>query len=156
MSAVSRAQEMRGHVSSWAVPGWGPRRTSTGWRWQRAFFACFLCGGGKESSAAPHRGEANRPIRMQGKANAVGKQPKPRRRRQTPPSGAQEKTKRPSGKKPRQPFRKPQPTGRNETAPAPRAKKGDFRPLQSAPHPQANSAQSRSSRPARRRQPKSR
>jgi hypothetical protein len=26
----------------------------------------------KKVSAAPHRGEANRPIRMQGKANAVG------------------------------------------------------------------------------------
>jgi predicted lipoprotein len=30
----------------------------------------------KKVSAAPHRGEANRPIRIQGKANAVGKQPK--------------------------------------------------------------------------------
>jgi hypothetical protein len=30
----------------------------------------------KKVSAAPHRGEANRPIRKQGKANAVGKQPK--------------------------------------------------------------------------------
>jgi hypothetical protein len=27
-------------------------------------------------SAAPHRGEANRPITMQGEANTVGKQPK--------------------------------------------------------------------------------
>jgi hypothetical protein len=35
-----------------------------------AFFAYFLCGG-KEVSAAPHRGEANRPIRMEGKANAL-------------------------------------------------------------------------------------
>jgi hypothetical protein len=26
--------------------------------------------------AAPHRGEANRPLRNQGKANALGKQPK--------------------------------------------------------------------------------
>ena len=30
----------------------------------------------KKVGAAPHRGEANRPIRMQGEANAVGKQPK--------------------------------------------------------------------------------
>src|SRR5277367_980435 len=30
----------------------------------------------KKVSAAPHRGEANRPLRMQGKANAVGKKPK--------------------------------------------------------------------------------
>ncbi|HEY1998749.1 MAG TPA: hypothetical protein VGH41_16775 [Paraburkholderia sp.] len=28
----------------------------------------------KKVSAAPHRGEANRPLRIQGKANAVGKQ----------------------------------------------------------------------------------
>ena len=30
----------------------------------------------KKVSAAPHRGEANRPIKMQGEANAAGKQPK--------------------------------------------------------------------------------
>jgi hypothetical protein len=30
----------------------------------------------KKVSAAPHRGEANRPIRNQGEVNAVGKQPK--------------------------------------------------------------------------------
>jgi hypothetical protein len=30
----------------------------------------------KKVSAAPHRGEANRPLRKQRKANAVGKQPK--------------------------------------------------------------------------------
>ena len=30
----------------------------------------------KKVSAAPHRGEPNRPIRMQGKANAASKQPK--------------------------------------------------------------------------------
>jgi hypothetical protein len=37
----------------------------------------------KKVGAAPHRGEANRPIRMQGEANAAGKQPRARRRRQT-------------------------------------------------------------------------
>jgi hypothetical protein len=42
----------------------------------------FAAAAAKKVSAAPHRGEANRPIRKQGKANAAGKQPKPRRRRQ--------------------------------------------------------------------------
>jgi hypothetical protein len=32
----------------------------------------------KKVSAAPHRGEPNRPIRIQGKANALGKPPKSR------------------------------------------------------------------------------
>jgi hypothetical protein len=32
----------------------------------------------KKVSAAPHRGEANRPLTKQGKANAAGKQPKRR------------------------------------------------------------------------------
>ena len=36
----------------------------------------------KKVSAAPHRGEANRPIRQQGKANTPSKTQKPRRRRQ--------------------------------------------------------------------------
>jgi hypothetical protein len=35
-----------------------------------AFFAAA-----KKVGAAPHRGEANRPLRMQGKANTAGKQP---------------------------------------------------------------------------------
>src|SRR5277367_4947946 len=34
----------------------------------------------KKVSAAPHRGEANRPLRMQGKANTVGTPTKKRRR----------------------------------------------------------------------------
>jgi hypothetical protein len=43
----------------------------------------------KKVSAAPHRGEANRPLRKQGEANAVGKQPK---------QGAAGKTTRPTRK----------------------------------------------------------
>ena len=38
----------------------------------------------KKVSAAPHRGEANRPLRIQGKANAARATAKPRRRRQPP------------------------------------------------------------------------
>jgi hypothetical protein len=38
----------------------------------------------KKVSAAPHRGEANRPITKQGKANTPVKPKKPRRRRQPP------------------------------------------------------------------------
>src|ERR1700739_1741678 len=37
----------------------------------------FFATAAKKVGAAPHRGEANRPIRMQGKANTVGKKPKP-------------------------------------------------------------------------------
>src|SRR3978361_627828 len=41
----------------------------------------FLClsffAAAKKVSAAPHRGNANRPITLHGKANAVGKQPNP-------------------------------------------------------------------------------
>jgi hypothetical protein len=38
----------------------------------------------KKVSAAPHRGIANRPLRMQGKANTARTTTKPRRRRQKP------------------------------------------------------------------------
>src|ERR1700722_6548667 len=37
----------------------------------------FFAAAAKKVGAAPHRGEPNRPLRMQGKANAVRKQPKP-------------------------------------------------------------------------------
>src|ERR1700756_4896633 len=37
----------------------------------------------KKVGAAPHRGEANRPIRQQGEANAVGKPPKRRAGKKT-------------------------------------------------------------------------
>jgi hypothetical protein len=37
----------------------------------------------KKVSAAPHRDEANRPITIQGKANAIGKQPKTNPTRRT-------------------------------------------------------------------------
>jgi hypothetical protein len=36
----------------------------------------FLCGRQRKVSAAPHRGNANKPIRKQGKANTVGKKQK--------------------------------------------------------------------------------
>jgi hypothetical protein len=38
----------------------------------------------REVSAAPHRGNANRPIRKQGKANAAGTQPTKRRAGKNP------------------------------------------------------------------------
>ena len=44
----------------------------------------------KKVSAAPHRGEANRPIRKQGEANTAGTTPKPRRRRQNQPKKGKE------------------------------------------------------------------
>jgi hypothetical protein len=43
---------------------------------QPAFFAYFLYTAAKKVSAAPHRGEANKPLTKQGKANAIGKPPK--------------------------------------------------------------------------------
>jgi general secretion pathway protein K len=49
----------------------------------------------KKVSAAPHRGNANKPIRMQGKANAAGKQqtkPKQSRAKQTNQRTAKKKS----------------------------------------------------------------
>ena len=51
------------------------------------FFAAAAAA--KKVSAAPHRGEANRPLRKQGEANAVGKQPKQGAAGKNQPSRAQ-------------------------------------------------------------------
>jgi hypothetical protein len=40
----------------------------------------FLCGRQRKVGAAPHRGNANKPIRKQGKANTAGTQTKAPRR----------------------------------------------------------------------------
>jgi hypothetical protein len=61
MNALSLRWAARGHLQASGV---SPLSLPT-------FFAAA-----KKVGAAPHRGEANRPIRMQGKANALGKQPK--------------------------------------------------------------------------------
>jgi general secretion pathway protein K len=44
----------------------------------------FLCGMQRKVGAAPHRGNANRPLTIQGKANAQGKQTNKRRTGKNP------------------------------------------------------------------------
>jgi hypothetical protein len=73
MNALSLRWVVRGHVSSWAVPC---RRTEMDIYGlavaARFLLPTFLCGRQRKVGAAPHRGEPDRPITMQGKANAIG------------------------------------------------------------------------------------
>jgi hypothetical protein len=70
MTALSPTRMARGHISSWAVPAGGQRWTPTSWRCEPAFFCLlFLCGRQRKVGAAPHRGDPNRPLTTQGKAN---------------------------------------------------------------------------------------
>jgi hypothetical protein len=46
------------------------------WRFEPAFFLpTFLCGRQRKVGAAPHRGNANRPLRDQGKAKTKKEKP---------------------------------------------------------------------------------
>ena len=71
----------------------------------------------KKVSAAPHRGEANRPLTKQGKANTARNQPK-KRRKQT---HQQQNPKRRQAKKPAKPQKTPRKPPRS--APTPKYKK---------------------------------
>ncbi|MGF6726778.1 hypothetical protein P3T43_006168, partial [Paraburkholderia sp. GAS41] len=44
--------------------------------WHLTFNTVAFFAAAKKVSAAPHRGEVNRPLRIQGKANAIKTQPK--------------------------------------------------------------------------------
>ncbi|MGB8416510.1 MAG: hypothetical protein WCE85_09325, partial [Paraburkholderia sp.] len=60
----------------------------------RFLLPTFLCGRQRKVGAAPHRGNANKPLTIQGKANAIraqskstakaNQQPNPRRRQKNP------------------------------------------------------------------------
>jgi hypothetical protein len=99
MNALSLRWVVRGHVSSWAVPC---RRTEMDIYGlavaARFLLPTFLCGRQRKVGAAPHRGEANRPIRIQGKANAIGTTAKTKAPQATT-ARAQKTTSRLQGKK---------------------------------------------------------
>ena len=70
MTALSLTRVVRETVSSRTAPAGVPRWTPTGWRCEPLSLLTFFAAA-KKVSAAPHRGNANKPIRIQGKANAV-------------------------------------------------------------------------------------
>jgi hypothetical protein len=79
MSALSRAPATRGTVSSRTTPVSRPWWLTTGWRCEPLSLLTFFAAA-KKVSAAPHRGDANKPTRKQGKANTLeqtAKQPTP-------------------------------------------------------------------------------
>ncbi|WP_147394150.1 hypothetical protein [Paraburkholderia sp. BL23I1N1] len=77
MSALSPGLNVRGHRFQMHHYRGCAGDPLMGWRCEPLSFAYFSLRQAKKSRcAAPHRGDANKPIRNQGKANTGGKQPK--------------------------------------------------------------------------------
>jgi hypothetical protein len=81
---------------------WGPPKS---WRCEPLSLLTFFAAA-KKVSAAPHRGSANKPITKQGKAKAVGEQPKT-----ATPTDQQENKERPT---PQANSKRPKPTNQKQ------------------------------------------